>query len=291
MSELDDAVAQIDAWEVPHPAAVVCGPDGLTVERGETERSQRVASVTKVAAAMAVWVAVEEETVALDEPAGPDGSTVRHLLAHTSGLAFDRHTALAPPGTRRIYSNVGFDLLGDLVAERSGFAFADYLLEAVLAPLGMADSTLEGSPAKDLRSTAADLARLAVELLRPSLVAPETHALATSVAFPGLAGVLPGVGSFDPNDWGLGVEIKGQKHPHWAGRATAPATFGHFGGAGTFLWVDPTRDLACVGLSGREFGPWAMASWPRLSDAVVAAHDRAHDRGHEAVRGTSSPPG
>ncbi len=113
MPELDDALAQIDAWEVPHAAAVVCGPDGLTVERGETERSQRVASVTKVAAAMAVWVAVEEETVALDEPAGPDGSTVRHLLAHTSGLAFDRPTALAAPGTRRIYSTVGFDLLAE----------------------------------------------------------------------------------------------------------------------------------------------------------------------------------
>lgn len=287
MPDLDDVLAQIDGWEVPHAAAVVCGPAGTVASRGEVERRQRVASVTKVAAALAVWVAVEEETVALDEPAGPEGSTVRHLLAHTSGMAFDRPAVLAPPGTRRIYSNVGFDLLGDHVAERSGFAFADYLHEAVLAPLGMVDSALEGSPAKDLRSTATDLARLAVELLRPTLVAPETHALATSVAFPGLAGVLPGVGSFDPNDWGLGVEIKGAKHPHWSGRATAPTTFGHFGGAGTFLWVDPTRDLACIGLSGREFGPWATAAWPRLADAVVAAHDPRH----EAVRGTSSPPG
>ncbi len=287
MPELDDVLVQIDGWEVPHAAVVVCGPDGVVAARGEVERPQRVASVTKVAAAMAVWVAVEEETLTLDDPAGPEGSTVRHLLAHASGLAFDRPTVLAPPGTRRVYSNVGFDLLGELVAERTGFTFADYVHEAVLAPLRMEASALEGSPAKDLRSTATDLARLAVELLRPTLVAPETHALATSVAFPGLAGVLPGVGSFDPNDWGLGVEIKGAKHPHWSGRATAAATFGHFGGAGTFLWVDPTRDLACVGLSGREFGPWAMASWPPLADAVVATVDR----GQEAGRGTSSPPG
>ena len=287
MPEIEDALAQIDRWEVPHAAALVCGPDGPLAARGDVDRRRPVASITKVATAMAVWVAVEEETLTLDDPAGPEGSTVRHLLAHTSGLAFDRPTTLSAPGNRRIYSNVGFDLLGHLVAERSGFAFVDYLGEAVLAPLGMADTALEGSPAKDLWSTAADLARLAAELLRPTLVAPETHAMATSVAFPGVAGVLPGVGSFDPNDWGLGVEIKGAKHPHWSGRATAPTTFGHFGGAGTFLWVDPTRDLACIGLSGREFGPWAMAAWPRLADAVVAAHDPRH----EAVRGTSSPPG
>lgn len=277
MPELEVALAQIDAWEVPHPTAVVCGPEGVLARRGAVDRPHRVASVTKVAAALAVWVAVEEEAVDLDEPAGPEGSTVRHLLAHASGLAFDRPAVLAAPGTRRIYSNVGFDVLGDLVAAHTGIAFAEYLHEAVLAPLGMAASALEGSPAKDLRSTADDLARLAGELLRPTLVAAETLSLATSVAFPGLAGVLPGVGAFDPNDWGLGVEIKGSKHPHWAGARTAPATFGHFGGAGTFLWVDPTRDLACLGLSGREFGPWAMAAWPTLSDAVVAAQDDAHD--------------
>lgn len=285
--ELDAALTQIDGWEVPHAAAVVCGPDGVLARRGEVTRRQRVASVTKVATALAVWVATEEEAVGLDEPAGPEGSTVRHLLAHASGLAFDRPVALASPGARRIYSNVGFDLLGDLVAERTGIAFADYLQEAVLAPLAMDASALEGSPAKDLWSTANDLARLAVELLRPTLVAPETRALATSVAFPGLAGVLPGVGAFDPNDWGLGVEIKGAKHPHWSGRATAPTTFGHFGGAGTFLWVDPSRELACLGLSGREFGPWAMAVWPPLADLVVAAHDAAR----RAARGASSPPG
>ena len=275
MPDLDEALVQIDRWEVPHAAVVVCGPEGVRARRGEVERRQRVASVTKVATALAVWVAVEEEAVDLDEPAGPEGSTVRHLLAHASGLAFDRPTVLEAPGTRRIYSNVGFDVLGELVADHTGIAFADYLDEAVLAPLGMASSALEGSPAKDLWSTADDLALLAGELLRPTLVAPATAALGTSVAFPGLAGVLPGVGAFDPNDWGLGVEIKGAKHPHWSGQTTAPATFGHFGGAGSFLWVDPTRDLACLSLSGREFGPWAMAAWPPLSDAVVAAHDAA----------------
>jgi hypothetical protein len=38
---------------------------------------------------------------------------------------------------------------------------------------------------------------------------------------------------------GIGVEVRGDKAPHWTGRANSPGTFGHFGGAGTMMWVDP----------------------------------------------------
>jgi len=91
------------------------------------------------------------------------------------------------------------------------------------------------------------------------------------VAFPGLRGVLPGVGRMDPCDWGLGFEIRGRKSPHWTGSRNSPATFGHFGRSGTFLWVDPEAGLALVGLTDREFGPWALDAWPALSDAVLEA--------------------
>ena len=66
------------------------------------------------------------------------------------------------------------------------------------------------------------------------------------LAFPGLAGVLPGFGRFEPNDWGLGFELRDDKRPHWTGTGNSPRTFGHFGAAGTFLWVDPDAGLACV---------------------------------------------
>ena len=90
-----------------------------------------------------------------------------------------------------------------------------------------------------------------------------------SVQFPGLDGVLPDYGRFSPLDWGLGVELKGEKSPHWSGARTSPATFGHFGGSGTFLWVDPERGVACAVLAARDFGDWAKDAWPRLSDAVL----------------------
>jgi CubicO group peptidase (beta-lactamase class C family) len=100
-------------------------------------------------------------------------------------------------------------------------------------------------------------------------VAAETNAEMVSVQFPGLDGVLPDYGRFSPLDWGLGVELRGEKQPHWSGSSTSPRTFGHFGGSGTFVWVDPERGIACAALTTREFGEWAKAAWPRLSDAVL----------------------
>jgi CubicO group peptidase (beta-lactamase class C family) len=87
--------------------------------------------------------------------------------------------------------------------------------------------------------------------------------------------VLPGVGSFDPLDWGLGFEIRDAKRPHWTGSRNSAATFGHFGGPGTFIWVDPAIDRALVCLTDREFGPWALESWPAFSDAVIDSQRRA----------------
>lgn len=228
--------------------------------------------MTKLLTALAVLVAVEEGTVELDAPAGPPGATVRHLLAHASGLGPDGGV-LVPPGRRRIYSNAGYDNLAEVVAARSGMPFAAYLAEGVLEPLGMAATTLPAgaSPASGAIGPLDDLLRLAGELLAPRLVAATTLRDATSVAFPGLAGVVPGLGRYDPCDWGLGPELRDGKAPHWTGVDAEPATFGHFGRSGTFLWVDPVAGVAAVALTGRGFGPWALEHWPSWSDAVRGA--------------------
>ena len=220
--------------------------------------------------ALAVLVAVEEEVLRLDEPAGPPGSSVRHLLAHASGLAFEEDRILAHPGRQRIYSNVGFEVLGRLLADRSGMSCGGYMTEGVLRPLGMAGTRLEGSPASGLTGPLDDLVRLAAELLAPTLVSEATLKEATTVAFPGLPGILPAFGRQTPCDWGLGFELRDAKSPHWTGRDNSPGTFGHFGITGSFLWVDPKAGLACAVLSGREFGPWAKEAWPPFSDAVLA---------------------
>ena len=268
-----EALEKIETWAAEHAAAGVVHGGHVVAEHGETEHVFRWASVTKLLTASAVLVAAEEGIVDLEEAAGPDGATVRHLLAHASGLPFEGEEPIARPGERRIYSNTGFELLAALVAERAEMPFAEYLRGAILHPLGMVGTELDGSPAAGLTGPLADLLLFARELLAPTFVAPETFAEATSVVFPGLAGVLPGIGRQEPLDWGLGFELKDGKTPHWTGSRNSPGTFGHFGGAGTFLWVDPDAGAALACLSDREFGDWALEAWPALSDAVLADLD------------------
>ncbi len=108
-----------DPWAARDAAAVGVGDEAPDRARRRSSRS-------------------EEGTVDLDEPAGPPGSTLRHLLAHASGLPFEDGPPLAPPGRRRIYSNVGIEAAAELVAARAEMPFADYLRAAVLEPLALA---------------------------------------------------------------------------------------------------------------------------------------------------------
>lgn len=264
------ALDAVDAWPADHVAVGVVGPAGVLAIRGPAARRFAWASVTKLLSAGAVLVAAEEGIVELDEPAGPKGSTVRHLLAHASGLPPERGVPLARPGERRIYSNAGYELLGRIVEERAEMPFAEYVRRALLDPLGMTGTNVAGSPAWGASGPLDDLLAFARQLLHPAFVAPETLAEATAVAFPGLVGVLPGFGRMEPNDWGLGFELRNGKRPHWTGELNSPRTFGHFGRSGTFLWVDPEAELGLACLTDREFGDWARAAWPLLSDAVLA---------------------
>lgn len=270
-ADLHAALATIDTWGADHAAAAVVGPDGIEASHGDLEREYRWASVTKLATALAVLAAVDDGTIDLDEPAGPPGATVRHLLAHASGLPFEGDATLAAPGRLRIYSNPGFDALGELLATRDGTTVGVALEARALAPLGMVRTRLVSRASEGLHGPLTDLAALARGLLRPLTVAAATLEAARTVAFPGLRGVLPGVGSFDPLDWGLGFELRDGKAPHWTGAGNSAATYGHFGGAGTFVWVDPTIDHALVCVTDRAYGPWALEAWPTLSDAVVRA--------------------
>jgi CubicO group peptidase (beta-lactamase class C family) len=135
----------------------------------------------------------------------------------------------------------------------------------------MTRTSLDGSPAKDGVSTVADLARFVAEVQAPRLLDPRTVLVAMTVQYPGTKGVLPGYGHQNPNDWGLGFEIRDSKSPHWTGVSSSPRTFGHFGQSGTFLWIDPVAGAACVALTDRAFGAWATKAWTPFTDTVLTA--------------------
>jgi len=270
----DEALAQVDGWGAATVAVAVVDADGIVAGRGPLDQALPWASVTKLATAAAVLVGVDRGILGLDDPAGPPGATIRHLLAHASGLAFDDETRVGAPGSRRAYSNTGFDRLAQALAAAAAEPFAALLSGWVLEPLGMTATRLEGRPSEGLTGPCTDLAALARELLAPRVLPPARLAEATTVAYPGLRGVLPGFGLQDPNDWGLGFEIRGTKSPHWTGTTGSPRTFGHFGATGSFLWVDPDAELALACLTDRPFGAWAGEAWPVLSDEVLAVARR-----------------
>jgi len=274
---LAEVLADVDDWEPDTIAVGVTGPTRTLATHGPVDQVLPFASVTKPLAAYAILIAIQDGVIALDEPVDVDRAndadviTVRHLLAHASGLPMDEGAPVTTVGKKRIYSNWGFEILGRLVSERVGMPFPDHLDVEVLVPLGMTDTRLDGSPAYAAEGTVTDLLAFARELLDPHLLDAELFDDATRPVFAGLDGVVPGFGRQRPNPWGLGFEIRDDKDPHWTGGRHAPETFGHFGASGSFVWVDPTRDLAAALLADQDFGRWAKEAWPAFNDAILAA--------------------
>lgn len=136
-----------------------------------------LASVTKPFVATAIMQLVERGQVDLDaafssyvptfDISDPRGRaiSIRQLLTHTAGLpdvmdygwahpefddgALERYIAslstvhlLFAPGERFSYSDMGFDILGALIARVAGRSFEDYVAQNILQPLGMRSSSL-----------------------------------------------------------------------------------------------------------------------------------------------------
>jgi len=326
------ALETVDTWgewaRVPAVAAAVVGPEGVRELRtaGEARHDSlfALASLTKPLVALATLIAVEEGALELDGPAGrhlpayasgPRAAvTVRHLLAHASGLPETGPRGVPPlevelvhpPGTRRVYSNEGYAVLGELLTAATGIPHTAYLHQAVFAPLGM-DAFL-GLPAEEegrtltvlepgvwrpglqlfnskewrTRGTAAGGAFATAEaygraiqvLLSDGapLIAPETFAEMARPQFPGIPGGIESFQTWEQADWGLGCDIRDAKEPHWLPAACSPATLSHFGAAGTLMWADPVARVGLVCLANRgTYSGWMMepGGWRDLSTAVL----------------------
>ncbi|WP_232820154.1 serine hydrolase [Brachybacterium sp. YJGR34] len=268
-----DPAVPVDV-DFPHVLGVTDAQRTLHLQ-GDGTRVLDLASVSKPLSALGVLVAVDRGLVDLDEPAGREGATVRHLLAHTAGYPFDGEAAVGAVGAKRIYSNTGFEVLAAHVEEATGYGFDEWMEQTVVAGLDLVDLEPTGSPAAGYRGSLRDLLAVGRELLEPSLISEELWREATSVQFPGLAGILPGYGRQTPNDWGLGLEIRGGKSPHWTGSRSSPRTVGHFGQSGSFLWADPDQGLAAAFLGESRFGAEHVRVWPGLTDAILERYGTA----------------
>jgi D-alanyl-D-alanine carboxypeptidase len=157
-------------------------PDGV-----QTTDRFRIASISKILTATVVLQLVEDGELKLDQPVarqladyvgvrvtdpGVAAITVRQLLSHTSGLstyddlffgagADSCRTAaavgltgnlVAPPGTRYVYSNLGFCLLGLLIEQVTGRPYEVEVRKRLLEPLGITGmrvaATFDPNPAE-----------------------------------------------------------------------------------------------------------------------------------------------
>lgn len=272
-SRINELLTATDEWPVDNAVAAVRDSSGSWSVHGDTDKVYALASVTKLLSAHAVLLAIEEGVFegGLDEPLGPPGATVRHLLSHASGVGFADRTPEKEPGERRIYSSAGFDIIADAIRDETGMQFSEYLSEATFAPLGMDSSRLVGSAGHAVESSAGDVMRFLDEILEPTLLHPDTVDEALTVQFPGLDGVVPGYGMQKPADWGLGFEIYSHSQSRqglWFGNAMPNDVSGHFGQSGTFAWVHRPSGRAGVVLTDQPFGGWAKPLWADWNDEM-----------------------
>ena len=175
----------------------------------------RVASITKTFTGTAIMQLRDEGLLHLDDPAvvhlpelasgvSPFGAletvTIRRMLSHESGLQGDppgtdwwvpdyegsaeRNLARAgeitttiPPNTQQKYSNLAYQLLGEIVARRSGMPYPEYVRTRILEPLGMNGSGFESLP-EDLseRCAIGYAARFLSDVLEPASIPPSVWA-------------------------------------------------------------------------------------------------------------------
>jgi CubicO group peptidase (beta-lactamase class C family) len=297
-----------------------------------------LASVTKVVATTAVAMLLHERgQLPLDIPLGhflPDfvaraprhqqatreAVTLLMLLAHSSGLpAYEKlfevaafreelvRAALttrlvAAPGARAEYSDVGFILLGEVLARQAGLALDLFARQEIFTPLGMTHTRFNPPaewkpgipPTEDDRTfrkrviqgevndenasvmggtaghagvfaPAIDIARFAECMLRGGapILKPETVQLFTRrVESP--AGSSRALGWDTPSP------------PASSGTHFSAASFGHLGFTGASLWIDPARQLSVTLLTNR--------TWPnRMSQAIRQVRPLVHDAIVEAL--------
>lgn len=208
------------------------------------------------------------------------------------------------PDSHVQYSNTGYGLLAIVVERVTGQPFAAALQTLVLEPLGItgylgvepprrpaqiagvrgthAGTTLEPFNSPFWRALALPWAGLltnatgamALVLAFQNTPAPFLQPQTRAEALRNQTGIL--AGGFvkpllwSPCPWGLGVDLRGAKNPHWVTDLAGPASFGHSGASGTLAWNDPQAGVAWAILGARTAdNGWLLRRGPAITRAIM----------------------
>jgi uncharacterized protein YbbC (DUF1343 family) len=285
-----------------------------------------IASLTKVVATTpAVMKLYEQGKIKIDDPVtaylpefqgGKSAITIRNLMTHYSGLRPDLDIDPAwtgydtgirkalidrpagPPGMTFVYSDINFELLGEIIRRVSGKPLDQFAREQIFEPLGMretnfkpaasltariAPTEIDAATGKPWRgvvhdptarymggvaghagvfSTADDLARYAQMMLDRRFFAPATVELFTSPASPPDQPILRGLG------WDI-------DSPYSSNRGDIfprGASYGHTGFTGPALWIDPASKSFVVIMTNRVHpkGGHSINEWRRNIATITA---------------------
>lgn len=270
-----------------------------------------LASLTKpIATATAIMMLIEQGKLRLSDlvsnhvPGTPfQGAkiTIEHLLTHTSGLIADnalkdyqdgRAKSLeriydlkptAEPGTKFIYSDVGFIVLGDLVERLSGEPLEQFTRKRVFEPLGMNETGF--MPPGKLKDRAAPTEKRDGGWMQGEVHDPRAHLMGGVAGHAGLFSTADDIavyaqmillgGTFDgrrvlkpetvklmttsrpvpggKTQWfrGLGWDLLTSYSANRGSLFPAGKSFGHTGFTGTSIWLDPDTQTAVIFLSNR----------------------------------------
>ncbi len=285
-----------------------------------------IASLTKVVATTpAIMKLYEQGKIKIDDPVtaylpefqgGKSAITIRNLMTHYSGLRPDLDIDPAwtgydtgirkalidkpagPPGMTFVYSDINFELLGEIIRRVSGKPLDQFAREQIFEPLGMretnfkpaasltariAPTEIDAATGKPWRgvvhdptarymggvaghagvfSTADDLARYAQMMLDRRFFAPATVELFTSPASPPDQPILRGLG------WDIDSPYSSNRGDIFP-RGTS---YGHTGFTGPALWIDPASKSFVVIMTNRVHpkGGHSINEW-RRNIATIAA--------------------
>jgi len=255
--------------------------------------------------------------------------TVRNLLTHSSGLpahkdyfltlhskrefiaAICREPLEYAPGTKTVYSDLGFILLGEILERATGKTVDQLAHEQIFAPLDMADTTF--NPPKNILSRIAPTENDTV--FRKRLVEGEVHD-ENAFAMGGVAGhaglfstagdlaafcqMLLNGGIYGHHRLMTRATVSQFTAPQavagnartlgWmtptpnssSGRYFSPRTYGHLGFTGTSIWIDPDRQLFVILLTNRVYPT-------RENDKIAAVRPAVHDAVIESLGLAPSP--